>query len=77
MLRRDLYRIMARIKFVGQMCIRMGKTKMRTTLLKYFKPEKFKCRKRQCEELFETVFKVRYAGRESASFRFLFDSESH
>nr|QED45227.1 PIPO [Onion yellow dwarf virus] len=77
MLRRDLYGIMARIKFVGQMCIRMGKTKMRTTFLKYFEPKKFKCRKRQCEELFETVFKVRYAGRESASYRFLFNSKLH
>nr|QED45197.1 PIPO [Onion yellow dwarf virus] len=72
MLRRDLSRTMARIKFVGKMLVRMGKAKMRTTILKNFQPKRFECAKRQCEELFETVFKVHCIGSESASFRFLF-----
>nr|QED45217.1 PIPO [Onion yellow dwarf virus] len=72
MLRRNLHGIMARIKFVGKMCVRMGKAKMRATFLKNFQSERFECAKRQCEELFETVFKVRCVGDESASFRFLF-----
>nr|QED45251.1 PIPO [Onion yellow dwarf virus]QED45253.1 PIPO [Onion yellow dwarf virus] len=72
MLRRNLYGVMARIKFVGKMCIRMGKAKVRTTILKNFQFKKFERARRQCEELFETVFKVRCVGSESASFRFLF-----
>ncbi|YP_006395329.1 PIPO [Onion yellow dwarf virus] len=74
MLRRNLYGVMARIKFAGKMCVRMGKAKMRTTILKNFQSERFNCAKRQCEELFETVFKVHCVGSESASFRFLFSS---
>nr|QED45169.1 PIPO [Onion yellow dwarf virus] len=72
MLRRDLCGVVARVKFIGKMCIRMGKAKMRTTILKNFQPERFGCAKRQCEELFNTVFKVHCVGSESASFRFLF-----
>nr|QED45313.1 PIPO [Onion yellow dwarf virus] len=72
MLRRDLSGIMARIKFIGKMCIRMGKAKMRATILKNFQREKFERAKRQCEELFEAMFKVHCVGNESASFRFLF-----
>nr|QED45277.1 PIPO [Onion yellow dwarf virus] len=74
MLRCNLHGIVARIKFIGKMCIRMGKAKMRTTILKNLQPERFECAKRQCEELFETVFKVHCVGSESASFRFLFHS---
>nr|UWX31908.1 PIPO [Onion yellow dwarf virus] len=72
MLRHNLSGTLARIKFIGQMCVRMGKAKMRTAFLKRFKLERFNCAKRQCEELFETVFKVHYDGNASASFRFLF-----
>nr|QED45235.1 PIPO [Onion yellow dwarf virus]QED45317.1 PIPO [Onion yellow dwarf virus] len=72
MLRRDLSGIMARTKFIGKMCIRMGKAKVRATFLKNFQRERFEHAKRQCEELFETMFKVHCVGSESASFRFLF-----
>nr|QED45179.1 PIPO [Onion yellow dwarf virus] len=77
MLRRNLYGVMARVKFIGKMCIRMGKAKVRATILKNFQPERFECAKRQCEELFTTVFKVYCVGSESASFRFLFSNQSN
>nr|QED45285.1 PIPO [Onion yellow dwarf virus] len=77
MLRRNLYGTLARIKFIGKMCIRMGKAKMRTTVLKHFKPERFECAKRQCEELFESVFKMHCDGNKSASFKFLFTNDSN
>nr|QED45221.1 PIPO [Onion yellow dwarf virus] len=76
MLRRNLYGTLARVKFVGKMCIRMGKAKVCTTFLKHFKLERYNCAKRQCEDLFETVFKMRYDGCKSASFRFLFPNVS-
>nr|QED45315.1 PIPO [Onion yellow dwarf virus] len=75
MLRRNLSGTVARIKFVGKMLIRMGKAKVRTTYLKHFKSERYRCAKRQCEEMFEAVFNVHVSGNESASFRFLFNDD--
>nr|QED45191.1 PIPO [Onion yellow dwarf virus] len=73
MLRRDLSRTMARIKFVGKMLVRMGKAKMYATYLQHFKLERYECAKRQCEEMFETVFNIHFDGSKSASFKFLFN----
>nr|AFU35739.1 PIPO [Onion yellow dwarf virus] len=76
MLRRDLSRTVARVKFVGKMLIRMGKAKVYATYLKYCKIERYKCARKQCEELFETVFNVHFDSNKSASFRFLFSDDT-
>nr|QED45309.1 PIPO [Onion yellow dwarf virus] len=76
MLRRDLSGTLARVKFIGKMFIRMGKAKMYATYLQHFKFERYKCAKRQCEEMFETVFNVHFNGSDSASFKFLFGNNA-